>query len=84
MITYSRDVHRSVTFGVVLAMSVSVFGFWQFTLAFMILGGIATIAISELTRYEINSFVVLLIEYVVMLIGMFISMNVAKRRLSKE
>ena len=55
-----------VIFTVALAMTLAMFQFWPFLLIFLILGTVATFVISAITGYMINFFLVLIIQFVLM------------------
>jgi len=79
---HNKNIRRSVTIGVIIGISLAPFQFWPFTLVFMILGGIATGIITALTGYMINYFLVLLVEYALMLIIMSIAIYIVKNGVS--
>lgn len=66
-----KSMHRSLMFGAIIGVSLGLFQFWPFALIFFILGGITTGVISVMTGYMVNFFLVLVIEYLLMVSIMF-------------
>ncbi len=80
----NNSVRRAAMFGAFIGVSLGLFRFWQFTLIFFILGGIATALISVMTGYMVNFLLVLVVEYLLMVLIMFIAMYVHRRRFDKR
>jgi len=71
-------------FGVIIGVSLGLLQFWPFTLVFFILGGIATAVISAMTGYMADFFLVLFVEYILMVSIMFLALYVQGRRFDKK
>ncbi len=66
--------------GTIIGVSLVLFQCWPLALMFFILGGIATGIIAALTGHVVNYFLVLLIEYILMLLVLSIALYVVKKR----
>ena len=81
---YNKSIRKSIMIWVSISMPLALFQFWPFTLVFFILGGIATGIITVITGYGINFFLVLVIEYLLMVAILFAALYVQERRFDKK
>jgi len=74
-----KNIPKSLMLTVALGVTLGLFQFWPFTLIFFTLGGIATLTISVLIGQEVNYFLVLLVEYLLMAFAMFLGLYMQGR-----
>ena len=80
----TKSVRRLIMFSVVIGLSLGLFQFWPFTLVFFLLGGIATVIVSATTGYMVDFFLVLIVEYLLMVSILSFALYVQGRRFEKK
>lgn len=78
-----KNIPKPLMFTVAFGVALGLFQFWPFALIFFILGGIATIVVGAIIGQEVNYFLVLFIEYLLMALAVFFALLYVQRRLKK-
>ena len=68
-----------ITFAVILGVSLGLFQFWPFTVAFFLSGAFATIIINVTTGYMINFLAVLIIEFALIIATISVALYIGRQ-----
>ena len=68
----NQNIPKLLAFVAIVTVPLGMFQFWPFTLTFLIIGGVVAGIITALTGHVVNLFLVLVVEYLLMVSTIFL------------